>query len=120
MQQSNSQYEIPISNLLAIAFSENKWRIPKENFMDIMYGYTISLIDSGYKLNIKFKKLPSIGWWSSEIYDELQYWIQNRILSIDDISFVISEKKYIKFVKKEISSFPKSPHINGILNGENK
>lgn len=120
MGQTKTQSEIPVSNLLAIAFSENKWKIPKNNLMNIMYKYVISLINSGYKLNIQFKRLPSIGWWSSEIYDELQYWIQNRILSTDRIFFIISNKKYLKFVKKEISSFPESSQINGIINGESK
>lgn len=120
MERERPQYEIPISNLLAIAFSENRWKISKNNLMNLMYKYAISLIDSGYKLNINFKRLPSTGWWSSEIYDEILYWKQNGILLTDKIHFIINDRKYIKFVKKEISSFPESSQINGILNGAKK
>jgi len=120
MEKVKHQSGIPVSSLLAIVLSENKWRIPKKNLMQIMYNHSISLIDFGYKLNIKFKRLPSVGWWSSEINDEIQYWIQNRILDADDISFVIRNKKNLKFLKKVVSSFPESNKINGIINNKEK
>jgi len=120
MQELKPMNEIPIPNLLAIVFSDNKWKIPKNSIMNIVYKYSMSLINSGYRLNIKFKRFPSTGWWSSDIHDEIQYWIQNEILFDDKTSFIINTKKNRSYIKEIISSFPKSDQINGIINNKEK
>ena len=118
MQELKSTNEIPIPNLLAIVFSYNKWKIPKNSIMNLVYKYSMSLIDSGYRLNIKFKRFPSIGWWSSDIHDEIQYWIQNEILLDNKGSFIIDTKKNRNYIKEIISSFPKNDQIILLYGGK--